>query len=55
MNIVFGVDDNYVKYCGATIASVLCNRKIDTDNDKDKKFVAFKRIQNFEIEIYTSK
>jgi hypothetical protein len=37
--IVFGVDDNYAKHCGATITSVLCNRKIDADNDKIKIFL----------------
>jgi lipopolysaccharide biosynthesis glycosyltransferase len=37
INIVFGVDDNYAKHCGAIIASILCNHKMDTDNDKIKK------------------
>jgi lipopolysaccharide biosynthesis glycosyltransferase len=61
LNIVFGVDDNFAKHCGATIASILSNHKIKEDkikilligdlNDYNKnKFVALKKIQDFEIE-----
>jgi lipopolysaccharide biosynthesis glycosyltransferase len=39
MDIVFGVNDNYAKHCGATITSGLCNRKVDADNDKIKFFL----------------
>jgi lipopolysaccharide biosynthesis glycosyltransferase len=34
INIVFGLDDNFARHCGATIASILDNHKIKTETDK---------------------
>ncbi|MDR1195295.1 MAG: glycosyltransferase family 8 protein [Endomicrobium sp.] len=63
INVVFGLDDNFAKHCGATIVSILDNHKMDTENDKihffilgnlsqdnKNKFLELKKIQNFEMD-----
>ncbi|MDR2067153.1 MAG: glycosyltransferase family 8 protein [Endomicrobium sp.] len=63
IKIAFGVDDKYAKHCGATIASILSNHKIENNNYKitfflighltnenKRKFISLKKIQDFEIE-----
>jgi len=61
INITFGINDTYAKYCSATIASVLTNHKLLSDEDKihffilgnlsdatKTKLLSLKRIQDFE-------
>lgn len=36
INIVFGIDSKYAKYCSVTIASILSNHKLNCENDKIK-------------------
>jgi lipopolysaccharide biosynthesis glycosyltransferase len=61
INIAFGLDDNYAKYCAVTIASVLSSHKVLKEDDKihfffignlsddnKKKLVELKNIQHFD-------
>ncbi|MCL2484457.1 MAG: glycosyltransferase family 8 protein [Endomicrobia bacterium] len=63
INIAFGIDNNWVQYCSATIASILSNHKQESPNDKihffifgnitnlkQKKILQLKLIQDFDID-----
>jgi lipopolysaccharide biosynthesis glycosyltransferase len=34
LNIVFGLDDRFAKFCGTAMASILANHRIESDDDK---------------------
>ena len=36
INIVFGIDSKYAKYCSVTIASILSNHKLNSKEDTIK-------------------
>jgi lipopolysaccharide biosynthesis glycosyltransferase len=61
INIVFGLDDNFTKFCAASVASILMNHKILKPEDKihfyflgdissknKQRLISLKKIQDFE-------